>query len=804
MVRKGNKRRLTIGLAIDDIAMVGGRKALQSISELAKKKNIDLMCFHLDLNQAINNMPASWDSIGEIPDGLVVYQAWRSEEIFRIFRNKFPALPMVTAGRLYKGCPGVAPDSFGGIRNILCHLVEVHGYRRIAFMLGPEGNWAAQERYRAYVETLQNYDIPIRSDLVTPNLGWDDARGGISILLDERMLVPGKDFDAIIGSNDSLALGGMEELRNRGVEVPGTTAVAGFDNDRRSFFSSPPLTTAEFNMGLHAAEILLEMLSGKQVPEQSFAPVNVVIRRSCGCQYLAVSEADTGHADQPVKIKPQSGIVPETRSRVIEKMSKKILEDGSDTDSVSRWMQQLFDSFISNLGQVSHDKSNPFILSLEKVLYEVIGTGSDLTQWQSVISEFRRQFLPHLGGRSLPMAENLWQQARVLIEEMARRNLLLQEEQAGQYSRILRNMDTALLSTFTLPGLADSIAQNLPKIGIHSIFLVLYDDSGFSRLILAYDESNAAQAVRYRHDSESLRFPTRLLVPDGMLSRRQSSYVVEPLSFQDHHLGCAVFETGPLDGSIYDRLRGTISTALQGALLLTQVQEHAAQLDAIVNHTLSASEEIQTTIGNTSQQVQIVSRASQKSMDVSKIGQEAVSSTVSGMKILQDQVEDIAKCIAQLAKHTQQIGEINKAVEDIISRSQVLGINASIQAARAGDKGLGFAVVAREMRNLAEQSAKATTHISSIVSEIKRAADDAVQAAKEGSLGARKGMELAGKAGETINRLTETIEEATRLALHISSGTDQQANAMDQLVQAVKRIKEANTQTSIRFKEAGL
>jgi methyl-accepting chemotaxis protein len=134
----------------------------------------------------------------------------------------------------------------------------------------------------------------------------------------------------------------------------------------------------------------------------------------------------------------------------------------------------------------------------------------------------------------------------------------------------------------------------------------------------------------------------------------------------------------------------------------------------------------------------------------------------------------------------------------------MLALNASIEAARAGDEGLGFAVVAREMRQLARQSREATTKVSDILNEIQRAANTAVMVTEEGSKGAQQGMELADRAGEAIRDLAAIIEEAAQIALQIAASTHQQTNAMDQLVVAMKSIKEASTQTSTSFTEAGL
>jgi methyl-accepting chemotaxis protein len=360
----------------------------------------------------------------------------------------------------------------------------------------------------------------------------------------------------------------------------------------------------------------------------------------------------------------------------------------------------------------------------------------------------------------------------------------------------------------------DILAKHLPRLDIPCFYLALYDNqekenaSGnayqMSKLVLAYDKTRYQDNGRAKLETGELHFLSRQLLPEVMFPDHRYSLIVEPLNFQDKQLGFVMFEAGPLNGVIYESLRGQISSALQGALLLEQVKRNALQLDTVVVHTLSASEEIQKSISETSLQAQTVSKTAQVSIDVTKTGNDAILKTVSGMETIRRQVEDIAQSILTLTKYTKQIGEIINAMENIVSQSKILSINASIQAARYGNKAQGFSVVAHEMSKLAEQSREATKKISYILNEIQTSAAAAVIATKEGSKGVEEGMKLAGNAGESIHNLSAIIEEAARLALQISKSTEQQTNSIDKLVKEVHSIKEASTQTSSSFKEIGL
>ena len=284
-------KRLTIGLAIDDILMVGGLKTLRGVSEEFLAQNVNLISFHYSLYKDGNQFPPAWEAIGQVADGLIIYQPWPNKDLFNAFAKRFPSLPMINAVRLYEGCPGLTPDSYQGMTDLVEHLVGFHGYKRIAFVTGPEGNWAADERLRSYVDVLTKHGMAIDGNLVTPHMGWDSAKEAIAYLMDRKQLKAGSGFDAVIGANDSLAMGVLEEFRVRGVQVPGDVAVVGFDNDSRSIFSNPPLTTAGYDMGKQAAKTMLSMLEGKKVPDRTFVPAITELRRSCGCQSPEVIRA---------------------------------------------------------------------------------------------------------------------------------------------------------------------------------------------------------------------------------------------------------------------------------------------------------------------------------------------------------------------------------------------------------------------------------------------------------------------------------------------------------------------------------
>ena len=149
----------------------------------------------------------------------------------------------MTVGDSLEGIPSVVFDFYSGMREQMMHLVRGHGYRRIAFIRGPEGHSEAEQRFRAYREVLSSCGIAFESSLVVSGDFLRDAgRRAVVALYDERRA----SFDAIAAVNDETALGALEELTRRGISVPHDVALTGFDDDDAVRWTTPQLTTVRF------------------------------------------------------------------------------------------------------------------------------------------------------------------------------------------------------------------------------------------------------------------------------------------------------------------------------------------------------------------------------------------------------------------------------------------------------------------------------------------------------------------------------------------------------------------------------
>ena len=167
---------------------------------------------------------------------------------------------------------------------------------------------------------------------------------------------------------------------------------------------------------------------------------------------------------------------------------------------------------------------------------------------------------------------------------------------------------------------------------------------------------------------------------------------------------------------------------------------------------------------------------------------------IEGMHAIQQRMETIAESIVHLSEQCQAIGEIIAAINDLADQSNLLAVNASIEAAKAGEEGRGFAVVAQEVRNLAEQSKQATTQVKTILRDIQKATTGAVMATEEGGKAVASGVHQSEETGKAIEKLSSSIENAAQAAIQIAATSQQQLIGMDQMAYAMENINQATGQ----------
>ncbi|HQT30309.1 MAG TPA: methyl-accepting chemotaxis protein [Thiobacillus sp.] len=272
--------------------------------------------------------------------------------------------------------------------------------------------------------------------------------------------------------------------------------------------------------------------------------------------------------------------------------------------------------------------------------------------------------------------------------------------------------------------------------------------------------------------------------------------------------------TEDITGAVADSINYTVEelrSLVRGINTATLQMDQAAEQASGVSDSLQEAskrqvDEIETTstaVVRLAQSVQEVSgnaaesaRVAEQSMAAAEKGQQAVANAITSMNGLREQIQETSKRIKRLGESSQEIGEIVELISDITEQTNVLALNAAIQAASAGEAGRGFSVVAEEVQRLAERSADATKQIAAIVKTIQSDTHDTVAAMEVSTQGVVEGAKLSDAAGQTLAEIGDVSKKLASLIADISSATQNQAESTALVAETMQDIKSISLQTS--------
>jgi len=186
----------------------------------------------------------------------------------------------------------------------------------------------------------------------------------------------------------------------------------------------------------------------------------------------------------------------------------------------------------------------------------------------------------------------------------------------------------------------------------------------------------------------------------------------------------------------------------------------------------------------------------QRSVEIASNGAETVRRTIQGMDSIREQIQETSKRIKRLGESSQEIGDIVELIDDIADQTNILALNAAMQAAMAGEAGRGFAVVADEVQRLAERSGNATKQIEALVKTIQSDTNEAVNSMEASTSGVVSGANLAEEAGEALSEIESVSKYIADLTQKISGSAQQQSAAATGVNDTMVVIQQITTQTS--------
>jgi twitching motility protein PilJ len=271
--------------------------------------------------------------------------------------------------------------------------------------------------------------------------------------------------------------------------------------------------------------------------------------------------------------------------------------------------------------------------------------------------------------------------------------------------------------------------------------------------------------------------------------------------------------TEDITGAIADSVNYTVeelrslvgnvqATATRVAQTTSAVESTSTELLAASNEQLREIRETGQSVVDMAQRINQVSGQAQESAAVARVslqaaesGLQAVQDAIGGMNAIRDQIQETSKRIKRLGESSQEIGEITELISDITEQTNVLALNAAIQAASAGEAGRGFSVVAEEVQRLAERSADATRQIAALVKAIQTDTQDAVAAMERSTQGVVEGAKLSDNAGTALSEIDRVSRRLAELIEQISSSTSREADSANEVAGNIQHIFAVTEQT---------
>ncbi|MGC4092571.1 MAG: substrate-binding domain-containing protein [Polyangiaceae bacterium] len=479
------------------------------------------------------------------------------EPLFRLAQRLAP-IPLCSVGVRIPSVPALAIDDNHAMRSMLDHMFE-HGCRRIAFIRGPTTSAEADLRYAAYQECLRDNGLPFRDQLVA--VGNFDLSSGVAAM--ERVLSSGESFDAVVASNDNMALGAAQVLQSRGIRIPHQVLLAGFDDFPLARFANPPLTSVRQplqRLGQLAVETLLASIEGRSVAELVEVPSELVLRQSCGCAYKVIQRRKS-----VLPRLPQQNPMDVLRERRQE--LEGLLREASrlSDELLPGWLDRILDALADELTG-SHGR---FLLELEDLLSLAVERHQPVDEFHPLIAVLRAEVR---GGQvNSREVDELLHAAGILIGVTSTR-AEGRERLASEYAAALIRESIARLSTtLSHEALKAGLLDLLPAVKIPRSLVALYADAEQTQLRWFFGSDGAQEMAGAEANYPSYELTPPAFVPD----ERAVSLVVEPLTFESEQLGLLVLESGATS-VVYGILRELISASLKGASLHQSVVQQTA------------------------------------------------------------------------------------------------------------------------------------------------------------------------------------------------------------------------------------
>ncbi|PWH15103.1 MAG: hypothetical protein DDG60_06630 [Anaerolineae bacterium] len=596
------KNRHTVGVFVSQMGRVWGADYLSAITDTAKVRDVNLIYFvggkptavttpgHLSPSYGLYDLAQTAELAGIILSADLGHGV--SGEEIRQFAAHFSNVPLAATALEVERTPSLMVDSVGGMRMLIRHLIETHGYRRIAFIRGPKGQIEAEQRLFAYREELKAHGIEYDEKLVTQgDYSPESGRNAIKKLVEDRKVK----FDAVAAANDRMAFGAMEALRSYGLNIPLDVAVTGFDDIREARSLGVPLTTVRqpfYDLGKNTFETLLKVIEGDTEPTLTTIPTSLVVRWSCGCQPRFIQQAELSREEVA-----RTGTLENKQDACVRAMFEASGAPLPSKSALTKAYSQIWDTFLQTLR--GERVPETFLSSIEQAILTLQKYNDDPGDWHNVLSVFRRHALAGILSKDATLqAENLFQQARMLIGELSQRHQAYQRLELEQEEQILQAFSFDMAPAMNLHEIAAAMQKNFPIMGVERLYVMFYDKIARPQSALIPPAQSHQLFLQYENGkcelfTEQPKLATGHLIPRASIpSDRRYTAVVMPLALAQSRFGFMWIETKTENWEICARVRNLLSSALLRTMLVEQREAAQREVERLLYEAKQRAEEL--------------------------------------------------------------------------------------------------------------------------------------------------------------------------------------------------------------------
>lgn len=283
---------------------------------------------------------------------------------------------------------------------------------------------------------------------------------------------------------------------------------------------------------------------------------------------------------------------------------------------------------------------------------------------------------------------------------------------------------------------------------------------------------------------------------EGDLTKRVPAEGTDEIATMGGYFNMFIEKLQHMIGKVAHVTDKVASASVELSATAEEISKGTDTLTSRASQTAAAVEEMNATVSQVAQNSGKAATLAQETVKTAKDGGSVVSDTISGMQQLSDAVSSSATIISELGKSSDQIGEIVRVIEDIADQTNLLALNAAIEAARAGEQGRGFAVVADEVRKLAERTTKATKEIGDMIRQIQQDTRGAVESMQQGTVKVTSGVDLVNKTGEALARIVEMVSESADMIRQIAVASEEQSVATQQIANDIENVAKVTKESA--------